>query len=98
MLSWLFFWRKRNLDHLQVQMFTRTGCHLCDEAWQILEAARQRHGFALQAVDVDADPELVAQYANCVPVVLIDGKVRFRGRINRVLLTRLLRAERNRRA
>jgi len=62
-------------------MFTRAGCHLCDEAWQILESARQQYGFTLQAVDVDIDPEL------------IDGKVRFRGRINSVLLSRLLRAE-----
>ena len=74
-------------------MFTRAGCHLCDEAWQILEAARQRFGFALQSVDVDTDPELVAQHGNCVSVVLINGQVRFRGRINSVLLTRLLRAE-----
>jgi glutaredoxin len=93
MLSWLFFWRRRNLEHLQVQMFTRAGCHLCDEAWQILESARQQYGFTLQAVDVDIDPELISQYGDCVPVVLVDGKVRFRGRINSVLLSRLLRAE-----
>ena len=93
MLSWLFFWRRRNLEHLQVQMFTRAGCHLCDEARQILESARQQYGFTLQAVDVDTDPELISQYGDCVPVVLVDGKVRFRGRINSVLLSRLLRAE-----
>jgi len=74
-------------------MFTRAGCHLCDEAWQILESARQQYGFTLQAVDVDIDPELISQYGDCVPVVLVDGKVRFRGRINSVLLSRLLRAE-----
>ncbi|HMF16286.1 MAG TPA: glutaredoxin family protein [Gemmataceae bacterium] len=93
MLSWLFFWRRRNLQHIQVQMVTRAGCHLCDEAWQQLDAARQRHGFRLTAVDVDAGPDLVSQYGDCVPVVLVDGKVRFRGRINPVLLDRLLRAE-----
>jgi hypothetical protein len=93
MLSWLFFWRRRNLEHLQVQMLTRAGCHLCEEAWQQLEAVRQLHGFKLTAVDVDADPDLVSQYGHCVPVVLVDGKVRFRGRINSVLLARLLHAE-----
>jgi hypothetical protein len=93
MLSWLFFWRRRNLQHLQVQMVTRANCHLCEEAWSQLETARQRHGFTLTAVDVDAGPDLVSQYGDCVPVVLVDGKVRFRGRINPVLLDRLLRAE-----
>ena len=39
----------------------------------------------------DNDPQLLAQYTDCVPVVLIDGKERFRGRIDEVLLRRLLR-------
>lgn len=93
MLSWLFFWRRRSLDHLQIQMFTRTGCHLCEKAWKILELARQKYGFILHTVDVDADPELVSKYGDCVPVVLVNGKVRFRGQVNPVLLARLLRAE-----
>ena len=42
-------------------------------------------------MDVDADPALAKQYGECVPVVTIDGKVRFRGRVNAVLLERMLR-------
>ncbi len=42
-------------------------------------AACQKHGFTLTAVDVDADPALAEQYGECVPVVAIDGKVRFPG-------------------
>ena len=41
-------------------------------------------------VDIDADPELRQKYDQCVPVVVIDGQERFRGRINEVLLRRLL--------
>ena len=54
-------------------------------------AACQKHGFTLTVVDVDADPALAKQYGECVPVVTIDGKVRFRGRVNAVLLERMLR-------
>ena len=43
-------------------------------------------------VDVDSDPELVARFSTCVPVVEFDGKVRFRGRINEFLLRRLIAA------
>ncbi|HZV07157.1 MAG TPA: glutaredoxin family protein [Gemmataceae bacterium] len=71
-------------------MYTRRGCHLCEQAWQQLERAKQRYGFTLQQVDVDGDPQLVSEYGECVPVVTIDGKVRFRGVVNRVLLERLL--------
>ncbi len=73
-----------------VLFYTRNGCHLCEEAWAVVEAARKRHGFTLTAVDVDADPALAQQHGECVPVVSIDGKVRFRGRVNAVLLERML--------
>jgi len=42
-------------------------------------------------VDVDASPELRDRFDTCVPVVEIDGKIRFRGHVDRVLLRRLLR-------
>ena len=71
--------------------YTRRGCHLCDEAWEIVAAAQKRHGLTVAKVDVDADPALAAQYGDCVPVVVIDGVVRFRGRVNAVLLERMLR-------
>lgn len=70
-------------------MFTRQGCHLCDEAWQLLQAEQQRHGFQLEQTDVDQVAELAARYGDQVPVITIDGKVRFRGGVNLVLLRRL---------
>ena len=71
----------------QVLLFTRTGCHLCDEA----EAILIRHGLSPQKLDVDANPVLLERYDTCVPVVVIDGKERFRGQVNEVLLKRLLK-------
>jgi hypothetical protein len=71
-------------------MYTRKDCHLCEQAWQQLERAQERYGFTLRHVDVDGDQRLLRNYGECVPVVTIDGKVRFRGAVNRVLLERLL--------
>ncbi len=56
----------------------------------MVAAACKKHGFTLTAVDVDADPALARRHGECVPVVSIDGKVRFRGRVNAVLLERML--------
>jgi glutaredoxin len=67
-------------------LYTRQGCHLCDDAREILV----RHGLTPRSVDIDADPDLVAKYTECVPVVFIDGRERFRGCVNEVLLRRLL--------
>lgn len=74
----------------QVILYTRQGCHLCEDAHAILEPRQQRSGFRLDVIDVDTDPELVRLYGLEVPVVVIDGQVRFRGRVNPVLLDRLL--------
>ena len=73
-----------------VILYTRKGCHLCDDAAAMLH----RHGISPQCVDIDADAALRQRYDQCVPVVVIDGKERFRGRVNEVLLSRLLASER----
>lgn len=80
-------------QQLQIIMYTRQGCHLCEDAWSLLSAEQPRFRFQLQAVDVDRQPELAARYGDEVPVVSVNGKVRFRGIVNAVLLRRLLDAE-----
>jgi hypothetical protein len=91
MWAWLrSWWHKPALRH-SVVMYTRSGCHLCDEAWHQLETAAQHRPLHLKQINVDTDPDLAARYGLEVPVVEIDGRVRFRGRINPVLLKRLLR-------
>lgn len=75
------------LGTMQVVLYTRLGCHLCDDARDLLIS----HGVQPNCVDIDANPQLRERFDTCVPVVEIDGQVRFRGRINERLLLRLLR-------
>jgi len=86
-------WRRRRTGPLRVVMYTRQGCHLCEEAWRLLEELRGRYALELEAVDVDGDAELVRLHGERVPVIVVNGKERFWGGVNRVLLERLLRAE-----
>ncbi len=72
-------------DH-EVIVYTRPGCHLCDVACEIL----QKYGLSPRTVDINSDAALVEQYGWVIPVVFIDGKERFRGRVDEVLLQRLL--------
>jgi glutaredoxin len=95
-LGWLRAWwgkRRGALAHLRVVLYTRQGCHLCEDAWALLQAQRARYGFPLEAVDVDSDADLAARYGPEVPVVVAGEKVRFRGVVNRHLLERLFLAE-----
>jgi glutaredoxin len=72
---------------LHVVLYTRDGCHLCDEAHKLLLA----HQITPALVDIDNDPVLRERFGCLVPVVEIDGRIRFRGRVEPVLLRRILR-------
>ncbi len=72
---------------MDVVLYTRAGCHLCEDAAVLLRA----HGLSARVVDIDGDPALREKLNECIPVVEIDGKVRFRGKVDAVLLRRLLR-------
>jgi glutaredoxin len=79
--------QKNNIDRAcHVVLYTRNGCHLCEDAEQLL----RQEGLTPTLVDIDHDPELKSRYDTCVPVVEIDGQVRFRGRVEPVLLRRIL--------
>lgn len=69
-----------------IVLYSRNGCHLCDVAAEILA----RHGLKFDRIDIDTDLEMLARYDDCVPVVFIDGRERFRGRVDELLLRRLL--------
>lgn len=74
------------MSEIKTVLYTRPGCHLCDDAKALLE----RNGLTVESVNIDEDPQLVDRFDTCVPVVFIDGKERFRGRVSEVLLRRLL--------
>lgn len=73
----------------RVVLYTRQDCHLCDQAKDTLLLYRA-YLPRIEEIDVDADPNLAERFGTCVPVVEIDGTVRFRGEVNEVLLRRLI--------
>ena len=58
----------------RLQLLTRSGCHLCEVAAETLDRVAAEVGLAVTTVDVDADPDLQAEYGDRVPVVLLDGR------------------------
>jgi glutaredoxin len=78
---------------LTFTVYSRQRCGCCEKALVVLKEYQARFGFALREVDIDRDRELAAKYDTEVPVVAVNGKVRFRGVVNRALLERLLLAE-----
>jgi glutaredoxin len=85
--------RSLRAEHLTFTVYTRGQCCCCHKALDLLRYQQSRWGFSIEEVDVDSDPDLVARYDTEVPVVALNGKVRFRGVVNPALLERLLTAE-----
>lgn len=69
----------------EVILYTRSGCHLCDEVKATLARLEKRGGlpFTWREVDIDADsdPDLQKKFNEEIPVVFIDGKKAFKYRM-----------------
>lgn len=50
-------------------VYSRIGCHLCEDLQQQLLQLQQAHNFKIKEVDVDSSPQLIEQYGSQVPVV-----------------------------
>jgi predicted thioredoxin/glutaredoxin len=70
----------------------RQDCDLCDEMVSELESLGRKMTLPpVRIVDVDGDPELVRRYGLNVPVLLLDGTVVCKHRLDVDELRRLLR-------
>jgi thioredoxin reductase (NADPH) len=59
---------------IELTLYSRSYCHLCDDMASALEPLRREFGFALARIDVDRAPALEAAYGERVPV-LAHGEV-----------------------
>ncbi len=66
----------------QVIIYSRPGCHLCDEAKQTIEAARCPEEYTLEEINIESDPELLRRYQYDIPVITINGTEAFRHRLS----------------
>jgi glutaredoxin len=57
-----------------VTLYTRPGCHLCDDARAALLELRERTPFDLDEIDIETDDALHAAYLERIPVICVDGE------------------------
>ena len=58
---------------LELILYSRSYCHLCDDMRDAVMQYQREAAFDLEIVDVDADPDLIAQYDELVPVLATRG-------------------------
>jgi len=74
-----------------VTIYTRPGCHLCEEAKAAIHASGCDGQFSLEEVNIDEDPALRERFGYDIPVIFINGVKAFKHRVDPAEFKRKLR-------
>ena len=66
---------------VNVKIYSRPGCHLCDEAKQIIAAAGCDEDYTLEEINIESSSDLLRRYQYDIPVITINGVEAFRHRL-----------------
>jgi len=76
-----------------VEVYGKRDCCLCDEAKATLLRVRGEIPFDLREIDIEATPELYGAYKDRIPLVVINGCLAFKFRVDEEALRRRLARE-----
>lgn len=76
----------------EVRLYTRPGCHLCEEARAVMLDAGCADEFQLEEIDIDDDPALKESYGLQIPLITINGREAFRYRLSAAEFKQRIRA------
>jgi glutaredoxin len=62
-------------------LYSKPGCHLCDDLRTTLGELAAEYRFALDEIDITTDAALFARYHFDIPVLMRDGREVARGRV-----------------
>jgi glutaredoxin len=64
-----------------ITFYTKAGCHLCDDARELLDELAAQHTYLLDEIDIRRDLTLFEQYRYRIPVILLNETLIAEGRI-----------------
>ena len=67
----------------RVVVYSKPGCHLCEDAMQLLNSLRGEFDLTIEEIDIVTDRELFKQYFDKIPVLLIDNHTSLAAPIHR---------------
>jgi glutaredoxin len=68
-------------SQLHVTFYTKAGCHLCEEARDMLDDIAAETAYELTEIDIRSDLDIFEQYRYRIPVIIINGETLLEGRI-----------------
>ena len=76
-----------------VTLYSRPGCHLCDDARAAIERVRKDTPFGLVEVDIESEDALHRAYLERIPVVEVDGEELFEHFVDEATLAARVRRD-----
>ena len=76
---------------VNVTVFFKKDCHLCDAAKETLLKVQKEFPFSLTEIDIEKDKTAFEKYRHLIPVIEVDGKEVFNYRVNENEMKKLLR-------
>ena len=67
---------------INVVIYSKPGCHLCEEAKEEIQASHCDGQFELEEINIETDPILLRRYRYDIPVITFDGVEKFRHRVS----------------
>ena len=81
------------MSKAHVIVYSRPGCHLCDDAIEAIRAAKCDDAFTLEEINIESSRELLLKYQFDIPVVTINNVEAFRHRVDTKKFKTLLKFE-----
>jgi glutaredoxin len=81
------------MSPITLTLYSRSGCHLCEEMKEIVAPVAQELGCPVTELDISGDPELETRYGAEIPVLLVNGRKAFKYRLTERELRKRLAAE-----
>src|SRR5215212_4424296 len=72
-ILWQAVVREELMSKAHVVIYSRPGCHLCEEAKAVIQNAGCSDRFTLEEIDIESDHELLRKYKYDIPVIAING-------------------------
>jgi glutaredoxin len=78
---------------IEITIYSKPGCHLCDEAKAVLRRAQRQEPFLLREVNIEEDKEAWEAFKEEIPVIFIAGRKAFKYHVSEQDLLQRLRRE-----
>ena len=76
---------------IALAIYSRPGCHLCDEMKAVVARVAQSVPLMLDEIDISGDPDLESRYGLEIPVLMVEGRKAAKYRVGEAELLAIVR-------